>query len=216
MIKSLRTIGIIGAGKLGTTLAQLAVRAGYEVAISGSGDPKKIALTVEVLAPGAKALSPVDVAHISEVVILALPLGKYRELPRQALAGKLVIDATNYWWEVDGDRHDIIAPGGSSSEAIQEFLSSSHVVKALNHMSYHDLHDEAQARGSIRRKAIAIAGDHAKDTAQVAAIIDALGFDPLVIGTLRDGARLEAGKNTFGANVNIRELRDLLDSQQGV
>lgn len=211
MAKDIRTIGIIGAGKLGTVLAQLALKAGYNVYISGSGDREKIALSMQVLAPGAVATTNEMVAHNADVVILALPLGKFRELNPEAFVGKLVIDATNYWWEVDGPRSDIVPDDKSSSEAVQEFLTGARVVKALSHMSYHDLHDYAAPKGSASRKAIAIAGSDTVDVSTVAAVVDKLGFDPLMIGSLSTGRRLEPSGPVFGASENLTKLRELLD-----
>ena len=206
-------IGILGAGKLGITLAQLVQKAGYEVYIAGSGNPSKIALSVEVLAPGAQAVAATEAAQFSDIVILALPLGKYTQLPAAELSGKIVIDAMNYWWEVDGPRSDIMPDDQSSSEAIQSFLPHSRVVKALNHMGYHDLHDETKPAGEPERKAIAIAGDRELDVAVVSKLIDTLGFNPLPIGALAAGRKLEPGNPAFGANLNTTDLQKRVGSR---
>lgn len=208
---AIKTIGIIGAGKLGITLARIARRYNFDVNIAGSGDPEKIKLTAEVLAPGTKAMTIEDVAKHSDVIVLAMPLGKFRTLPKQAFAGKLVIDAMNYWWEVDGELTAIIQEGQTSSEAVQEYLADSRVVKAINHMGYHDLFDEHKSKGSEGRKAIAIAGNDDEDVKAVSALVDALGFDPLPIGALHEGAKLEPGMPAFGANLPIEELKNLVE-----
>lgn len=206
-----KSISILGAGKVGIVLAQLALKAGYTVYIAASGSPAKINLTTKILAPGSIAVDKEEAATRGDIVILALPLSKYRTIPVDTLRSKLVIDAMNYWDEVDGPREDTIPNGVSSSEHIQAFLKDAHVVKALSHMGYHELHDNPKPPGAAERKAIAIAGDDASDMTRVTEFVDSLGFDPVAIGDLASGVILEPGQPGFGASLTAPALHQLLN-----
>jgi predicted dinucleotide-binding enzyme len=151
-----------------------------------------------------------DAAAQADIVLLALPLGKHRSIPVDALAGKLVLDAMNYWWEVDGFRDDLTDPRTSSSELVQAFLPDARVVKAFNHMGYHDLDEQGRPHGEPGRKAIAIAGDHPADLEVVAKLVDDLGFDPVIAGPLAEGIRMEPHTELFGADVDAAEVRAML------
>ena len=208
----MKTVSILGAGKVGIVLAQLALKAGYRVLIAASGSPAKINLTTKILAPGSIAVTKEEAAEQGDIVILALPLSKFTSIPAEPLKGKLVIDAMNYWDEVDGPRSDSIPDDVSSSEHIQAFLKNALVVKALSHMGYHELHDTPKNKGEEGRKAIAIAGNNTQAVELVSAFVDSLGFDPLAIGDLSKGRLLEPGQPGFGANTGTEELRRLISA----
>ena len=205
-------IGIAGAGKLGITLAQIARESGYEVLVATSKPAEKIELTVSVLAPGAQAVSLQELGEKADIIILALPLSKYQNLPREIFSGKLVIDAMNYWWEVDGPDNDILKETLSSSEVVAKYLKNSIVVKAFNHMGYHDLEEVIYQEDGQERKAIAYATDDIGAGNQVAKLIENFGFDSLNLGELSRGVILEPGYPPFGANLSKVDLQKMIEA----
>ncbi|NTV39047.1 MAG: NAD(P)-binding domain-containing protein, partial [Demequinaceae bacterium] len=185
------TVGIIGAGRVGTALARLARGAGLEVLIAGSGDPASLAEGIAAEAPGAVAVTADEASRRADAVILAIPLGKYRTLPAAALAGKLVIDAMNYWWELDGVRPEFSDPRTSTSETVQAFLKDSRLAKSFNHASVWELENLARQAGHPERRALAIAADNQDDMASASSLVDAMGFDPIPAGPLANGVMFE-------------------------
>jgi predicted dinucleotide-binding enzyme len=116
----------------------------------------------------------------------------------------------NHWWEVDGPRPDLTGSGTSTSEIVQSFLPGAHVVKAFNHMGYHDVEEGARPVGAPDRKAIAVAGPRPW-AERAAEVVDALGFDPVVAGDLAAGVAFEPGTEVFGADVDRDELTRLIE-----
>lgn len=209
---AIKRVGILGAGKVGIVLAGLALNAGYEVRISGSGAQKKIDLTIETLVPGAIAGINKDVVENSDVVILAIPLSRYKNIDPSLLKGKLVIDAMNYWWETDGIREEVLNPDETSSEQVQDYFKDATIVKTFNHMGYHNLQDEARPKDHPRRKALFVTGDDKAAVETIAEFVETMGFDQVVHYKLSDGIMTEPGSPLFGASLTHEELKNVIDN----
>jgi predicted dinucleotide-binding enzyme len=205
-----RRLGIVGAGRVGTTIARAAIAAGYDVAISGSGSADRIALIIEVLAPGARALSTDEVVGQTDLIVLAVPMHRFRQLPPDLFAGKILIDAMNYWEEIDGiDQELATAPSGTSA-VVQERFRSARVVKSLNHITYYMFDAGRRPHGAPGRIAMAAAGDDRAAVAAVMQLIDRLGFDAVDAGPLEAGLALEPNGSVFGVSHTADELSALL------
>ncbi|MDN4476699.1 NADP oxidoreductase [Demequina sp. SYSU T00192] len=195
-----RAVGILGAGRFGAAIARLCRDAGIEVTVASSGDD-----------PAA--------ACAADVVILAIPLGRYRSLPADLLRDRIVVDVMNHWWEIDGARPDLEDPTTSTSETVAAFLDGARVVKALNHASVWELENLGRPAGDPDRRGIAVAADDAGARAAVAALVDALGFDPVDAGPLAAGVMFEPPTEIFGSDATAAEIRAMLDrfprSQRG-
>jgi 8-hydroxy-5-deazaflavin:NADPH oxidoreductase len=207
-------LGIVGAGKFGTTIARAAIAAGYDVAISASGPADDIALTVDVLAPGARAVTTDDVVRHADIIILAVPTHRFRELPRDLFDGKILVDAMNYWEPVDGADAELAAADGTST-VVQQRFPSARVVKSLNQLGYHELEENQRPRGAPDRIAVGAAGDDRLAVGAVMRLIDRLGFDAVDAGPLDNGLVLEPDGSPFAITYSAHELSKLIAQSQG-
>jgi predicted dinucleotide-binding enzyme len=193
-------IGIIGSGNIGGTLARLLAGAGHEVVVANSRGPESLAGLVAEIGPAATASTPAGAAEAGEVVVVAIPFLAYQELPAPALAGKVVVDATNYYAGRDG-----AFPGTTtSSEVVAAALPGADVVKAFNTIHFRHLANDGTPAGTPGRRAIPIAGDDATAKATVAGLMDEIGFDSYDVGPLAAGRRFEPGTPLF----NVALTRD--------
>jgi predicted dinucleotide-binding enzyme len=197
-------LAVLGAGHVGPVIARLAVTAGYQVAIATSGDPDDLALITELMMPGAQPRWARDAVAEADVVVLALPLHRFGEIDPSLLDGKLVVDAMNYWPATEGVLESFEHTG--SSEIVARRLAGSTVVKALNHIGYHELEDRARPPGAPDRRAAGAAGDDPAAVATVTHLIDQIGYDPVRLETLRAGRVLEPGGPVFGVVLPLDEF----------
>jgi predicted dinucleotide-binding enzyme len=201
-------IGIIGAGNIGATLARLFVQVGHEVAISNSRGPASLAGLVGALGPNAQAMTVQDAAAFGDLVVEAIPFGRYRDLPVAQLAGKILVTASNYYEQRDGA---IDFGGKSQSEFLAEYLTGVRVVKAFNTIWYQHLQQQGDtARPYEQRRVIFLAGDDAEAKQVVADLIAQLGFGPLDIGSLHDSAKQEPGQPIYNNDLTVAEAREML------
>ena len=201
------TIGLIGAGHIGSQLARLAVANGYQVVLSNSRGPETLASLVKELGPSACAGTTVEAARAGQLVVVTVPLKAYRDVPVEPLAGKIVIDTNNYYPERDGHIRALDDETTTTSELLQAHLPTSKVVKAFNHIYAAELTQHGQPRGTPRRRALAIAGDDATAKATVTELIDRFGFDVVDVGPLSEGWRIQRDTPGYGPRRTAEELR---------
>jgi 8-hydroxy-5-deazaflavin:NADPH oxidoreductase len=201
-----RRIAVLGAGHVGPVIARMALDAGYEVAIAASGSPENLELITDVLMPGVEAAWTKDAVATADLVVLSIPLHRFPALDPGLLAGKLVIDAMNYWAPADGVVPMFQNQELSSSEIVQRRLAQSKVVKALNQIAYQDLEDGRRPAGAPDRHAIGVAGDDGNAVQVVGDVIDRIGYDPVFLGSLSAGRVLQPGGPVFGAVLQRSEF----------
>src|SRR6187431_3526216 len=201
------TIGIIGAGHIGSQVARLAISCGYPVVIGNSRGPETLSELVAELGPSARAATAEDAAKSGEIVVVSVPLKNYRDVPVTPLAGKTVIDTNNYYPQRDGHIAELDNETTTTSELLQTHLPTSKVVKAFNHIYASQLTTDGTPAGTKNRRALVIAGNDAEAKATVTALLDEFGFDTVDAGPLSESWRIQRDTPGYGPRRTAAELR---------
>ena len=204
------TVGIIGAGHIGATLAQGLVDRGYDVVISNSRGPGTLGDLVARLGPRARAATPADAAAAADWVIVTVPLRALGDVPVEPLAGKIVLDTNNYYWERDGHIAALDDKLTTTSAMLQEHLPASKVAKAFNHIRSAEILTDGTPAGTPGRRALATASDFDDAVALVTAVYDELGYDTVNIGPLAESWRVERDQPAYVVRQDAAELRENL------
>ncbi len=205
--RSMKTIGLIGAGRIGSQVARLALLHGYDVVVSNSRGPETLSALVAELGPHARAATAADAAKAGDIVVVTVPLKNYRQVPVEPLKGKVVIDTNNYYPQRDGRIPELDNESTTTSELLQAHLPTSKVVKAFNHIYAAQLTTDGQPAGTKNRRALAIAGDDAGAKATVVGLLDQFGFDTVDAGPLKEGWRIQRDTPGYGPRRTAEELR---------
>jgi predicted dinucleotide-binding enzyme len=192
------TIGLIGSGHIGGTVARLAVNAGHDVVLSNSRGPETLADLVAELGPHARAATAAEAAAAGDIVVVTVPLKAYRDVPVEPLRGKVVIDTNNYYPQRDGQIAELDDGSTTSSELLQAHLPESHVVKAFNNIYFGHLGSLQRPAGDPQRSALAIAGDDPTAKRTVADFLDSIGYDAHDAGALAEGWRFQPDTPAYG------------------
>lgn len=200
------TIGIIGAGNIGHAVAEAVIAHGHRVVIANSRGPETLADTVGELGENAAAGTLEQAAAAGELVLLAIPLGKEPELDPALFAGKIVIDADNYYPERDGDIAELADGSQTSAGRLQEMLPEARVVKAFNHIMARQIVTDGTPSGTPGRRALAVFGDDQDARERVAALIEEIGFDVVDGGALAESWRIQVGQPGYVTQDTAAEL----------
>jgi len=201
------TIGLIGAGHIGSAVARAAVSSGHSVVLSNSRGPETLADLVKELGPSARAATPIEAAQAGDIVVVTIPLKNIADVPVEPLAGKVVIDTNNYYPQRDGHIAELDDESTTTAELLQRHLPSSKVVKAFNHIYAAQITTDGLPAGTPNRRALVIAGDDAAAKATVTHLLDQFGYDTVDAGPLAEGWRIQRDTPGYGPRRNAEELR---------
>jgi 8-hydroxy-5-deazaflavin:NADPH oxidoreductase len=196
------TVGLIGSGMIGGTVAQLSVAAGHQVVLSNSRGPETLEDLAHKLGPLASAGTGAQAAAAGDIVVVSIPLRAYPSVPAGPLVGNTVIDTNNYYPQRDGQIAELDSGAVTSSGLLQRHLSGSHVVKAFNNIFYRHLLSlarPASPAGAADRTFLPIAGDDPAAKEAVTAFLDSIGYGTVDGGSLADSWRQEPGTPVYGA-----------------
>ena len=192
-----KTVGFIGSGMIGGSLARLAVSAGLNVVMSNSRGPETLSELVAEIGELARAATPTEAAEAGDLVVATIPLHAYTALPAAALAGKTVIDTMNYYPDRDQRMPQLDSGELTNSAMVQQHLADSRVVKACNNIVFHHLLALARPADSPERSALPIASDSAEAKDQVSDFLNTVGYDTVDVGTLADSWRSQTNTPVY-------------------
>jgi predicted dinucleotide-binding enzyme len=204
------TIGIIGAGPIGSQIARKAVQLGYDVVISNSRGPETLADLVAELGPRARAATSAEAGAAGDFAVVTVPLKSIGDIPVEPLAGKIVIDTNNYYWERDGHMPALDKGETTTSELLQDHLPGSKVAKGFNHISAKQITTDGTPSGAPDRRALATASDYPEAAELVTKLYDEFGFDTVNIGLLSESWRVERDRPAYVIRQNAAELKENL------
>ena len=200
------TIGIIGAGHIGSQIARAAITAGYDVVIANSRRPETLAELVAELGPKARAATAEGAAEAADVAVVTVPFRAYSSIPVEPLAGKIVIDTNNYYFERDGHVPALDEGRDTVTGMLQKHLPTSRVAKGFNHIGAPYITTDGKPAGASDRRALATASDHADAAQFVTDLYDQFGFDSVNVGPLSESWRIERDRPAYV----VRQTRDEL------
>jgi predicted dinucleotide-binding enzyme len=201
------TIGFIGSGHIGSQVARAAIAHGYDVVMSNSRGPETLSELVAELGPRARAATAAEAAEAADFAVETVPHKAYNDVPVAPLAGKIVIDTNNYYWERDGHIAELDNGTATVSGMLQQHLPTSKVAKGFNHITAANITTDGTPAGTENRRALATAGDDAEAVALVTGLYDEFGFDTVNVGPLSESWRVERDRPAYVVRQNAAELK---------
>jgi predicted dinucleotide-binding enzyme len=204
------TIGIIGAGHIGSQIARAAIAAGYDVVISNSRGPETLAALVAELGPKARAATAAKAGAAGDFAVVTVPLKNYTKVPVAELAGKIVIDTNNYYFERDGRFAELDDGSATVSGLLQAHLPESRVAKGFNSIRFSDITTAGSPAATTGRRALVTASDFDDAAALATTFYDDLGFDTVNAGPLSESWRTDRDTPAYGADGDAATMTALL------